>query len=331
MELVNPAGFAVDQVFDRLIRRRFFKGVRFDEPAGDPGWFGPRSPVWYVHEHTPALVLGLGAAAVIETLHPDFAWMGYDHTRGIERIDGVPTGRLDPEGLLVRGGHSFSFFMAVAYGSSAAAERVTRTVRGMHSNVRGVRPDGRPYDADDPETLRWAYATVVWGIAAAHERYHPRPLRGADLDEYYRQFTAVGRALGGTDLPATKADVDAYLPDAVPLMGVTMPTVDLLAAISPEQNPYIVRPVVGLAQWAVLDLQPDWAKRLLRVPRYGMATSTVRHAAVWAGLNGVQYGAGPLQENRQARVRIGAPAPHPIREFFAPRKPSGAGAVRLAS
>lgn len=161
MEIINPAGLAVDQAFEHLIRRRFFKGVRFDGPAGDQGWFGPKSPVWYVHEHTPALILGLGAAAVIETLHPDFAWMGFDHTRAIERVDGVPTGRLNPEGLLVRGGHSFSFFMAVGYGPTEAADRVTRAVRGMHNNVRGVRPDGRPYDADDPETLRWAYATVV--------------------------------------------------------------------------------------------------------------------------------------------------------------------------
>lgn len=306
MAIVNPAGMVVDQAFEYLVRRRFFKGVRFDEPAGDLGWFGPKSPVWYVHEHTPALILGLGAAAVIETLHPDFAWMGYDHTRAIERVDGVPTGRLDPDGLLTRGGHSFSFFMAVGYGPTDAAVRVTRAVKGMHRNVRGVRPDGRAYDADDPETLRWAYATVVWGIATAHERYHPRPLRGADLDDYYRQFTKVGAALGGTDLPATKADVAQYLRDAVPLMGVTMPTVELLGSLNSHSNPLPVRAVAGMLEWALIDLQPDWAQQLLRFPHHSAATTFARRAAVWSALNGVRYGAGPLREARQARTRVAA-------------------------
>lgn len=304
MDVPNPAGLVVDQAFGQLIRKRFFKGVRFDEPLGDPGWFGPRSPVWYVHEHTPAMILGLGAAAVIETLHPDFAWMGFDHSRAVERIEGVPTGGVDPEGLLVRGGHSFSFFMAVGHGPTPAADRVARAVKGMHHKVRGVRPDGRAYDADDPETLRWAYATVVWGIAAAHERYHPRPLAGADLDEYYRQFTKVGHALGGVDLPETKAAVAEYLSDNTPLMGVTMPTVDLLNSLNSPRSPLPVRVVTGLSEWALLDLQPGWAKKLLRVPHYSPATILARRAAVWSGLNAARYGAGPLREVRQSRKRV---------------------------
>ncbi len=149
-----------------------------------------------MHRHPPTLLLGLFAAALIETLHPDFAWMGEQHSRGVKRVDGVPTGRLDPEGVAVRGGHSVAFFMAVAYGPTDAAERVTRAVNGMPHTIRGVRPDGRVYDADDPETLRWAYATVVWGIVTAHERYHPRPLR------------------------ATKQEVLDLLDENVPLMGV---------------------------------------------------------------------------------------------------------------
>lgn len=300
--VTNPAGVAVDQAFDKLIRRNFFKGLRFDEPAGDPGWFGPASPVWYVHEHTPALVLGLFAAAGIETLHPDFAWMGQQHSRGVRRVDGKPVG-IDLNGVLVRAGHSYSFFMTVAYGSSTSAERVTRAVRGMHSQIRGVRPDGRSYDADDPETLRWAYATVVWGIATAHERYHRRPLRGADLDEYYRQFVRVGEALGGTDLPATKADVAAYLRKSVPLMGVTVPSAEFFASLAGRDLPAPLRPAARMLQWAVIDLQPTWAKQLLRVPPERPVSWRVRRAAVWAAVNGVQYGAGPLPETRAARVR----------------------------
>jgi uncharacterized protein (DUF2236 family) len=315
-----PANVLQDRAFDQLARRRFFKGIEFDAPSGDPGWFGPDSAVWYVHEHVPALVLGLFAAALIETLHPDFAWMGRDHSRGIERVDGVPTGRIDPEGALVRAGHSYSFFMAVAYGSTRSAEQVVRAVSGMHHTVRGVRPDGRRYDADDPETLRWAYATVVWGIAAAHSRYHARPLRGAALDRYFAEFTRVGEALGGTALPATKADVDAYLHDNVGLMGVTLPTVAFLDSVGGRGQPRAIRPIFRELQWAAIDLQPAWAKRLLRTPRFEPA-APLRRAAIWATLNGIRYGAGPLKEVEQARRRVGTatvlPTPEPADDALA--------------
>jgi len=296
-----PANVVQDRAFDRLIRRRFFRGLDFAEPSGDPGWFGRDSAVWYVHEHTPALVVGLFAAALIETLHPDFAWMGHDHSRGVERVNGIPTGRMDPEGVLQRAGHSYSFFMSVAYGSSESAERVTRAVRGMHSTVQGTRPDGRRYDATDPETLRWAYATVVWGIAAAHELYHARPLD--DIDEYYREFVRVGEALGGTDLPATKADVEAYLRTFIPLMGVTLPTIAYLASLAGRGQPRMLRPVLHELEWAVIDLQPDWAQALLRAPKPG-PTAALRRAAMRTALNGIHYGAGPLPEVVQARRRI---------------------------
>jgi uncharacterized protein (DUF2236 family) len=261
--------------------------------------------VWYVHEHTPLLALGLGAAATIETLHPDFAWMGYDHTRAVVRdSDGQPTGGFNPEGLLVRGGHSLSFFTAVAYGSTLSAERVTRAVAGMHHRVRGTRPDGRRYDADDPETLRWAYATVVWGIAAAHERYHLRPLE--NIDAYYEQFVRVGQALGGTDLPRTKQEVAEYLDASVPLMGVTPPTIETLKLTDPHRRPLPLRPAFELVQWSLLDLQPYWAQELLRFNPSGRAERLARRLVVKTGLNAVHYGAGPIAEARQARRRAAA-------------------------
>ncbi len=91
--------------------------------------------------------------------------------------DGNPTGRFDLEGAQLRLGHSVAFFIGTAYGSTATAEKLAQTVRAMHHTIKGVRPDGLPYDADDPEWLRWNYATVVWGIATAHEMYHPLPLQ----------------------------------------------------------------------------------------------------------------------------------------------------------
>ena len=98
------------------------------------------------------------------------------HSRVVKRDqDGTAVPEIDPRGAAVRLGHSVAFFIGTAYGSTATAERLAQSVRAMHHTIKGVRPDGARYDADDPEWLRWNYATVVWGLATAHELYHPTP------------------------------------------------------------------------------------------------------------------------------------------------------------
>lgn len=312
LDAVNPLRMGFHELFERGVRKYYFPRMDFSAPAGDPGWFGPDSATWYVHEHAPLLILGLNAAATIENLHPDFAWMGYDHTRALERDDdGVPTGRLDREGGAIRRGHSFGFFAAVAYGPTPLAERMCKAVSGMHHRVRGVRPDGRAYDADDPHTLRWAYATVVWGIAEAHERFHARPLK--DIDEYYGEFVRVGEELGGTDLPATKAEVMQCLDDERPMMGLTPPFANTLHQVDPRHAPLHLRPTLDLFAWAVADLQPVWAQRLMRFPRTSGPERFVRESLIKTTLNGLHYGAGPIRDVRDARARVAAASPETVR------------------
>ncbi|NLD78477.1 MAG: DUF2236 domain-containing protein [Acidimicrobiales bacterium] len=284
------------------IREKFFKGVQFSDPPGDPGWFGPDSPVWYVHSHVPLVQVALAAAAMMETLHPDMAWMAYEHTRVLERIDGVPTGHHDRDAMASRAGHSFAFFLGTTMAATPVAERLARVVNAMHDRVHGVRPDGRSYRANDPELLRWNYATIVWALAASHERYHPRPLRGAELDAFYREYTRVGHALGATDLPDSKAGIAEYLEDSLPLLGVTMPTVRLLNPLAPWRHPKSVRPVISLVHWAVQDLQPSWAQELLNVRQLSRPQKAAKRAATKALLTAAR-GAGQVREIEQAYER----------------------------
>ncbi|CAM5674087.1 hypothetical protein MAUB1S_00004 [Mycolicibacterium aubagnense] len=142
--------------FDQTIRRNYFRGMDFAGPAGDPGWFGPGSAVWHVHSHTEALVFGLQCAAFIERLDPSIYWMGMHHSRLVQRDEnGVASPVIDPKGAVVRFGHSIAFFIGTAYGNTETAENLARTVRAMHHTIKGVRPDGAAYDADDPDWLRW--------------------------------------------------------------------------------------------------------------------------------------------------------------------------------
>ncbi|MDL9935722.1 oxygenase MpaB family protein [Gordonia sp. ABSL1-1] len=294
--------------FDENIRTKFFRGMDFENPAGDPGWFGPDSATWYVHSHTPALLFGLQCASYLERLDPSIYWMGMHHSRLVTRADSpdAPV-RVDPEGANIRLGHSLAFFMGTAYGSTETAERLARTVRAMHHTIKGVRPDGLAYDADDPAWLRWNYATVVWGIATAHEIYHPKPLRGDDLERYYREFVRVGHALGGTDLPETKADTLECLKEYLPKLGLTYGN-----AAATGSN--ITNPAQAAVDWAIRDTMPTWAAKLVLHQRPNPVERRARRSAVWAAINGVHLSMGEAPEFAAARRRVaaGTTVPHTL-------------------
>ena len=291
--------------FDAAVKSKFFRGMEFESPTGDPGWFGPDSRTWYVHSHTPALIFGLQCASYLERLDPSIYWMGMHHSRLVQQSDTGLVARIDPEGAAVRLGHSLAFFIGTAYGSTDTAERLARTVRSMHRTIKGTRPDGLPYDADDPAWLRWNYATVVWGIATAHEIYHPKPLRGADLDEYYAEFVRVGHALGGTDLPTSKADTLACLEEYLPKLGLTFGS-----AMATGVN--VSDPAQAAVDWAIRDTMPSWAARLVMYRPPNPVERRLRRAAVWAAINGLHASMGRAPEFAAANRRVagGTDVPH---------------------
>ncbi|MFA1545297.1 oxygenase MpaB family protein [Actinomadura chokoriensis] len=306
----NVVATRFERAFDADIRARFFKGLDFAGPEGDPGWFGPESAVWYVHSHLPTLMLGLVGAAYIEGLDPSISWMGYDHSRLAQRVDGIPTGNIDPEGAAVRLGHSLSFFIGTAYGSTATAERLARTVRAMHHTIKGTRPDGLAYDADDPEWLRWNYATVVWGLATAHERYHRRPLR--DIDRYYREFVRVGEALGGTDLPATKAEVAECLESYLPRLAVTPIKAFATGPNLRDSKAKPWEPGSAFMDWAARDLLPKWAQKLCLYQPPNPIALRARRTMLWTVLNGLHDATGPIREFREAKARVAGGVSEPV-------------------
>jgi len=253
--LLNP----LELLFE-LFRPDYFKRVQFDGPAGDPGWFGPDSAAWYVHTHTPTVLIGTVNTALVDILHQDIQYAVYDHSKLPGRnADGtVRSGTFSGRGAIVRGGHTFSFFTGVVYGSTETAESLCRTVKAMHSQVKGRRPDGKAYDADDPEFFRWAYASVVDGFAAAHERYHPKPLQGKDLDQFYREYARVGTALGGVDLPMTKADCHRVLCESLSAaeVGLNADNVKYIETLFQPPGARLSKPIYDFYYWLVMDMMP---------------------------------------------------------------------------
>ncbi len=81
----------------------------------------------------------------------------------------------------------------------------------MHRKVRGVDDEGRAYAASDPALLRWVHLAFTDAFLSAHEAV------GADLvprfgrrwpDAYVGQWARSAEALGATDLPTTRAELD---------------------------------------------------------------------------------------------------------------------------
>jgi uncharacterized protein (DUF2236 family) len=158
-----------------------FPQEQYTDPPGDRGLFGPSSASWHVHGDSSMLVGGI-AALLLQTLHP-LAMAGVaEHSDYRER----PFGRLS---------RVASFVAATTYGSTPVAESVVESVKAVHERVVGTAPDGRPYSAGDPDLLRWVHVAEVACFYAAHRRYHPRALRGADADRYYDEVAVVAEML----------------------------------------------------------------------------------------------------------------------------------------
>ena len=119
---------------------------------------------------------------MLQTLHP-LAMAGVEEHSNY---------REDPLGRLSRTG---SFVTGTTFGSTEAAERLIKLVRGIHRKVRGTAPDGRPYSADDPDLVTWVHATEVSSFLRAHQRFTPFPVRGDQADRYFHEMAVIAERL----------------------------------------------------------------------------------------------------------------------------------------
>src|SRR5437588_10168570 len=237
-----------------LFERDRFPQEQYRDPPGDPGLFGPESVTWYVHGDASMIVGGV-AALMLQALHP-LAMAGVaEHSNFKE----------DPLGRLSR---TSSFVTATTYGSTEVAESLIAAVREVHTRVHGVAPDGRPYSAEDPALLRRVHVAEVASFLRAHRRYHPRPVRGDDLDRYFDETAVVAEKLGATDVPRSRAEVREYLRAVRSELVAGDQALDTMRFL---QRPFGPNPLVKAGSQVVLqaaqDLLPPWARELYGLRR----------------------------------------------------------------
>lgn len=239
----------------RVASQGRFPQEQYDEPAGDPGLFGPDSVVWRVHSH-PAMIVGGLSALMLQTLHP-LAMAGVaEHSNFKE----------DPEGRLAR---TSSFVDGTTFGSREVAETLCAIVERIHRRVQGVTPDGRAYSANDPALLRWVHVTEADSFVRAYQRFARTPLTDAEVDRYFDEFRVVAEMLGATDVPTSRAQVDAYFDGIRPQLYAGEQAKDTFRFIlTPStRDPRVALPHFLIARSAI-HLLPPWARDLLGAAQF---------------------------------------------------------------
>lgn len=234
--------------------------VRALAEPGDDGWFGPGSTIWAVHADAATLVGGI-RALVVQAMHPTVL-AGFDQHSDY---------REDPESRLQR---TATFVTVATFGTAAQAEAACERVRRAHAPVRGSTPDGRAYDADDPELLGWVHLALADSLAVAVRRYGRTAF---DLDGYLADMAVVGERLSAAHVPHSAAGLattwDHYRPqlEATPatatahrfLLDPPLPArlrypYRVLASAAVATLPTTIRPLV-----AARPLLPDVPARLV--------------------------------------------------------------------
>jgi uncharacterized protein (DUF2236 family) len=141
------------------------------------GFFGPESVTWKVNREA-VLMLGGMRALLMQIAHPKVAQGVADHSRYRE----------DPFGRAIG---TFRAVHAMVFGTEDKAMQMARQIHGIHKRVRGEVKDPVPglidktYNANDPELLRWVYATLMDSALVSYELFLG-PLSCTEAEEFYQ-------------------------------------------------------------------------------------------------------------------------------------------------
>lgn len=145
------------------------------------GMFGPDTVTWKVGREA-VLLVGGGRALMLQVAHPLVA-------AGVEQHSDYD---VDPWGRIYR---TIDVTMKIALGDRATSEEAAARLRQVHARVKGVAPDGTPYEANQPDLLLWVWATLVDSSLVVYPRY-VGPLAPGEIERFYHEQTRFALACG---------------------------------------------------------------------------------------------------------------------------------------
>jgi uncharacterized protein (DUF2236 family) len=271
----------------------------FAEPAGDPGLTGPGSMSWELHSDVAAIAIGGIAAIIMEILHPSV----------MAGVQDQSSYREDP---FRRGRTTYGYVVTTTFAGAAPATRLIGAVKGIHSRINGVRPDGVPYAALDPELIGWVHTCIPWAVMTAYERFN-RPLSEDERDRYLGEQAVIGRMGGAEDIPETAAELEAYVERMRPKLMVTGQTLEFFEFLL--TSPFGLQLPAPLARRgnrfqleAGMGLMPRWARELSGFGVPGPVHRAVHEPALRAFARTLRwaFGTPPFRELADRRVAMPA-------------------------
>ncbi|MBB4642428.1 oxygenase MpaB family protein [Rhizorhapis suberifaciens] len=241
--------------------------VDLDRPAGDPGLFGPASAAWKVHGDFTTMMIGGLAGLLMQMLHPGVLAGVWDHSNF----------RQDMLGRLRR---TAQFIAGTTYGSTAQALALIAKVQVIHDHVQGWTQDGAHYSAHDPDLLAWVHVTETTSFLNAYVRYRAPWFPQSAQDRYFAEMAEIADRLGALHVPKTLADAMAFIEDMRPTLRCDERTRQVARALlvprSVHLGPLLFQSVTNSA---AIDLLPEWAARMHRLPMPRQARPIVRGGA----------------------------------------------------
>jgi uncharacterized protein (DUF2236 family) len=196
---------------------------------------------------------------------------------------------------------------AIAFGSRAEADRLTRRVRATHRRVRGELsepagrfPAGTPYRADDPRLLLWILGALADSAMLVYSKYVRRLDRDA-RDALWQDYRVVGRRFGlrARDLPPDVEAFDGYMTDMIEgdELHVTATARELaIDIVLRPPVPLHLRPLVEVVNQATIGLLPSRVRRM-----YGFSWDPVRSVLLDGGAASFKRILAPVLATRLAR------------------------------
>ena len=224
--------------------------------APEQGYFPPGSATRRVIGD-PAALIGGFSALFLQALHP-------------RAMAGVDQHSSFPDDFWPRLERTAGYVTTLAFADKVTADKAVARVRGIHRRVHGTDPvTGLAYSADDPDLLRWVHVTEVSSFAAAVRRLGL--IDAAEEDRFLAEQVRAGALLGAVDLPASRAEVDAYFEDVRPELQASPIAMRAARRLAwpplPRRIAVPGRPVWTTVAAVAIGMLPPWARDLYGVPR----------------------------------------------------------------
>jgi len=248
------------------------------------------------------VLLGWGRAILCQLAHPLVAAAVAEHSPF----------RDGPLAYVRRARRTVDAMLTLTFGRpdeiQAAADRINAVHRRINGTLRapaGPFPAGTRFSAEDPELLRWVYATLLDSLPRAYAAF-VRPLAADEWDRYCAEAAAAAPLLALPDalVPHSRRELGLYLDRML------------------EGGQIVVTPVARDMAWALFEPRLGPATPLFRLAR--TATIGLLPARLRAGY-GFDWAATEQAEFRRLAARIRrmrSLVPPAAREWRRARRPA---------